>query len=69
MNWKSLIQELVARGWTQAQIAAEVGIKQSTIAGILAGAQKDMKWHNGERLRALHARVCLGKRTSKTSNG
>ncbi len=56
MNWKSIIQDLCSRGLTQAQIAAEVGVKQSTIAGILSGAQKDMRWQNGERLRGLHVR-------------
>lgn len=57
MDWKSIIRDLCAHGLTQAQIAAEVGVKQSTIAGILSGAQKDMRWQNGERLRALHARA------------
>ncbi|WP_372341492.1 helix-turn-helix domain-containing protein [Achromobacter insolitus] len=56
MNWKSIVQELRSSGLTQAQIAAEVGVRQSTIAGILSGAQKDMRWSNGERLRSLHAR-------------
>ena len=62
MNWKALIHDLVRAGWTQAQIAKEIGISQSTVAGILAGDQKDMKWHNGERLRALHRRVCSSTR-------
>lgn len=59
MNWKSIVQELCSSGLTQAQIASEVGVKQSTIAGILSGAQKDMRWGNGERLRGLHARRIL----------
>lgn len=57
MNWKSIIQDLCSSGLTQAQIASEVGVKQPTIAGILSGAQKDMRWANGERLRTLHARL------------
>lgn len=57
MNWKSIIQDLRSYGLTQAQIADEVGVKQSTVAGILSGAQKDMRWQNGERLRALHVRL------------
>ncbi|MCD0501243.1 helix-turn-helix domain-containing protein [Achromobacter sp. MY14] len=65
MNWKKLIQDLVARGMTQSQIAAEVGLKQSTVAGILAGGQKDMKWHNGEKLRALHSRICEKDQSAK----
>lgn len=58
MDWKSIIQDLGSRGLTQAQIAAEVGVRQSTIAGILKGAQSDMRWQNGERLRSLHKRMC-----------
>lgn len=65
MNWKALIQDLLHKGWTQAQIAKEIGISQSTVAGILGGDQKDMKWQNGERLRALHGKVCIAKRRSK----
>ncbi|CAB3858898.1 MULTISPECIES: helix-turn-helix domain-containing protein [Achromobacter] len=57
MDWKSIIQDLCSLGLTQEQIAVEVGLKQPTIAGILSGAQKDMKWQNGERLRALHCRL------------
>lgn len=51
MDWKTIIQELDSLGLTQAQIAAEVDLKQSTISGILFGAQKDMRWQNGEHIR------------------
>ncbi|RIQ16069.1 helix-turn-helix domain-containing protein [Bordetella avium] len=57
MNWKLIIQELCSEGLTQVQIAQEVGVKQSTIAGILAGAQRDLRWTYGEKLRRLHRRV------------
>ncbi|MGE8703997.1 MAG: helix-turn-helix domain-containing protein [Achromobacter sp.] len=65
MNWKSLIRDLMRQGWTQAQIAKEIGISQPTVAGILAGDQKDMKWQNGERLRSLHSIVCSAKAAPK----
>ncbi|MGE8627686.1 helix-turn-helix domain-containing protein [Achromobacter denitrificans] len=65
MNWKSIIQDLRSYGLTQAQIAAEVGVKQSTVAGILSGAQKDMRWQTGERLRALHVRVAHQQESSR----
>lgn len=64
MDWKLIIQELCSHGLTQAQIAAEIGVKQSTIAGILSGAQQDMRWKNGEQLRGLHARVLAGEYTA-----
>ncbi len=65
MNWKTLIRDLLRKGWTQAQIAKEIGISQPTVAGILAGDQKDMKWQNGERLRSLHNTVCSAKAAPK----
>ncbi|MCY1196938.1 hypothetical protein D9M72_82940 [compost metagenome] len=55
MNWTNLISDLIRWGMTQAEIAADIGVKQPTISGILSGSQKDMRWQNGERLRALHA--------------
>lgn len=54
-----IIQDLARHELTQAQIATLIGVKQSTIAGLLSGAQKDMRWGNGERLRELHRRVCV----------
>lgn len=57
MNWTNLISELIGWGMTQAEIAADIGVKQPTISGILSGTQKDMRWQNGERLRQLHARM------------
>lgn len=56
MDWKNLIQELVSCGMTQAQIASEIGVTQPTIAGIVSGDQKDMRWATGEKLRKLHRR-------------
>ena len=57
MNWTNLITDLIGLGMTQAEIAADIGVKQPTISGILSGTQKDMRWQNGERLRQLHARM------------
>lgn len=57
MNWISLIRDLRERGYTQSQIAAAIGVKQSTIAGVLSGAQTDFRWATGERLRTLHEQV------------
>lgn len=58
MDWKKLLQEILAAGWSQAQIGAEIGVKQPTISGLLNGDQTDMRWSIGERLRQLHHRVC-----------
>ncbi|WP_018609461.1 transcriptional regulator [Uliginosibacterium gangwonense] len=68
MDWISLINDLIAAGMTQAAIAAEVGVKQPTINGLLSGAQKDMRWSNGERLLALHAHKCPNPTITNANN-
>ncbi len=59
MDWKIIIAELLSSGLTQTQIATAVGVKQPTIAGLLAGTQTDMRWSNGERLKRLHEATVL----------
>jgi len=56
MDWKKLISDLIATGMTQAEIAKRVQVTQPTICDIAAGRIKDVRWSNGERLRALHRR-------------
>jgi len=58
MNWILIIQNLCSLGLTQAQIAREVGVRQSTIAGLLSGNQRDMRWLHGERLLVIFGRWC-----------
>lgn len=65
MDWKNTIAELQATGLTQEQIARSVGVGQSTVAALLSGSQKDMKWANGERLRVLHQRAIRRKHRAK----
>lgn len=57
MNWKNIIQSIASRGLTQSEIALAIGVKQSTIAGVLSGAHKDMRWRNGQKLLNLHERL------------
>ena len=57
MNWQEMIKTLISEGWTQSGIAQEVGIGQSTVAEILAGRSRDMRWTNGDRLLRLYRRV------------
>ncbi|MBB2928363.1 helix-turn-helix domain-containing protein [Paraburkholderia silvatlantica] len=58
MNWKLLLAQLAEQGVTQVQIAAEIGVRQSTVSGLASGAQSSLRWEVGERLIALHARLC-----------
>jgi len=64
MDWKNIIQELTSVGFTQTQIASEAGVSQPTIAGLLSGDQRDMKWANGHRLLAFHKRVMRAQKTT-----
>ena len=64
MDWKNVIQSIASQGWTQSQIAVAIGVKQSTIAGVVSGAHKDMRWRNGERLLDLYEKV-TGSRPSE----
>ncbi len=52
-----MIETLISLGWTQRGIADEIGVGQSTIAEVLAGRSRDMRWTNGDRLLRLHRRV------------
>lgn len=55
MDWKNLISDLQAMGWTQARIAKAMGGKpQSWVADICKGRYRDLKWSDGERLIKLH---------------
>lgn len=57
MDWKNLISDLQAQGWTQIRIAKALGGKpQSWVADICKGRYRDLKWSDGERLIKLHRR-------------
>ena len=55
MNWQHLIQELIARGWTQKQLAARIGVVQSAISELGTGKTADPKFATGQALVLLHA--------------
>lgn len=55
MDWKSLLEALAARGWTQPKLAAEFGVSQSTISDLKRGVTKDPSYTLGSSLQALHA--------------
>lgn len=54
MDWKKLIAELSDAGVTQAEIAAECGVAQSTISDLHRGASKSPSFDLGSSLVALH---------------
>lgn len=54
MDWKSLLEALAARGWTQPKLSAEFGVSQSTISDLKRGVTKDPSYTLGSALQALH---------------
>ena len=61
MDWKTLIQDLLDSGLTQVEIGRRVDCSQPTIAALASGAQKEVRWSTGDKLRRLHLRV-VGRR-------
>ena len=43
MDWKKLIQEIIATGMTQVAIAEEIGVKQPSIVDVLQGRTQELK--------------------------
>ncbi|ROT45030.1 helix-turn-helix domain-containing protein [Pusillimonas sp. NJUB218] len=68
MDWKKIIDDLISGGLTQAQIAKAAGVSQPTIAGLVAGHQRDMRWINGNRLLTLHGRALKSKKIKEPSH-
>lgn len=61
MDWKKLIQDLLDSGLTQVEIGRRVDCSQPTIAALASGAQKEVRWTTGDKLRRLHLRA-VGRR-------
>ena len=57
MNWPQLIQDLRTADMTQAQIAAFVGVNQSSISDLARGLTKKPSFEIGDKLQTLHKRV------------
>jgi predicted XRE-type DNA-binding protein len=61
MNWKLLIQDILATDMKRSEIANHIGVNASTITEILSGEIKDMYWRKGDALIRLHAERCQKK--------
>ena len=57
MDWKKLISEIQACGYSQAAIGKDLGRSQVYIADIAKGRYSDLKWADGQALRRLHRKV------------
>lgn len=56
MDWKKLINQLIADSMTQARIAAACGCSQATISDIQSGKNTDPRFSIGDSLRKLATR-------------
>ena len=50
MNFQALITKLVESGWTQHEIAAEIGCSQANVARLLKVKGAEPKWSVGAAL-------------------
>lgn len=62
MDWKQIIFELQATGLTQTQLADRIAVAQSAISELATGKTTEPKFSTGDRLRALHKKLCGRKR-------
>lgn len=56
MDWKTLIENLTAKGWKQQQIADFCGCAQSVISELAAGKVKNPRFSTGQALIAIGRR-------------
>lgn len=58
MNWQEMIRDIANTGYTQQQIADEVGCAQSLVSQVLNGKRgKSLKYEYGLSLGKLHKKV------------
>ncbi len=55
MNWKSLIEELQAAGFTQTEIADYVGKSQAWVSSLSLGKVADVRYSDGAKLLSMRA--------------
>lgn len=57
MDWKKMLEELAAIGWSQTRIADHCGVGQMTVSDLARGETKNPGYSFGRKLEALHASV------------
>ena len=57
MNWKTLLANLQAAGLSQAEIGKRINKSQAWVSAAAGGKYDDLKWSDGEALRALHSEI------------
>jgi hypothetical protein len=67
MNWKLLVNELMAAGVTQVQIAQECRCAQSSISDLRSGAIEHPRFEIGAKLVELHKKAIRRTKTAKAA--
>lgn len=66
MNWQILVNELMAAGITQVQMAQECGCSQSSISDLRSGSIEEPRYAIGQKLIQLHkSKVLRSRKASK----
>jgi hypothetical protein len=65
MDWKTLIAEIQAAGMSQSDIGRHINKSQAWVSAAATGKYDDLKWSDGEALRALHAEKVGGGETAQ----
>jgi len=59
MNFSKLIKSLIKHGWTQKEIAAEIGCSQPNVARLLKDTDTEPRYSVGINLVELEVKVSL----------
>jgi len=65
INWKKLIKDVSATGMTQAEIGAEIGLKQPSVNQLSTGFTVKMYYEEGAALLALHKKRMAKNKATK----
>lgn len=59
---QAMTQTILDSGYTEAQIAAEIGLTQPAVNFLKSGIRKSTNYETGKKIEALHAKVMAKNR-------
>lgn len=67
MDWKNIISEITAAGYTQVEIADFVGISQPSVCDIANGKTKNPAWQIGDALLRMRKKAASRRAQQKAA--
>lgn len=67
MDWKTLLSDIAKAGYSQSEIADELGIRQPSVSDIANGKTKSPSWVVGDRIIKLHRKAEQRKRRAQAA--